>query len=1174
VILTGGNWQPGEQVHIRVNDDAGETWRRDVDSVADGNGNVRDEFNLPNWFVATYTVTATGSSGTVTSMFTDSNPQSITVTPASRTVVQGATASYSMTMVVGGNNNPCTVTFSVTGLPAGASASFGTNPFTTIGSDLTTPLNITTSTSTPTGSFPFSVNGANSGAGCQGNGPAPGPGTLVVNAGNAAPVVDLNGAAAGIDYATTYTEDGGAVAAVDSAALTVSDVDSANIASATVTLTNRPDGSAESLAVTGGSCAGITVAAYNGSTGVLALSGSATKAAYQTCLRTLTYNNTDQDPDTNPRSITVKVNDGALDSAVATSTISITGVNDAPAIDLNGAGSGVDASASYTEDAAPTVLALGAIVTDVDDVNLIAASVQLTINPPSGTVVPDLPDEVLSWDSNPGGDCAGLTVDYNNSTGTLIINGAASVGRYQACLRSIAYENTRDAMDVRNRNAEFTVFDAHASNNTSNRPDVTVTLVPVNDTPAATDGFETMAEDGAPITIDLRTLVSDAETTDEFLTYTIVSDPAVSAGTLTGLGTIGTYSFDSADDFNGVATFTYRVTDRGDPDACAPVSTSCSDVLDSEIKTVTITVTGVNDAPVATDGSETMTEDAAPITIDLRDLVSDVETDDGFLTYSIVSDPDASAGTLTGLGTIGTYSFDSGDDFNGVATFTYKVTDRGDPDGCSPSPSCSPPLDSETKTVTITVTAVNDAPVNTVPGAQTTVEDNAKVFSSGNGNQVSVADVDVLETVGGELEVTISVTHGTLTLSGTTGLTFSVGDATADTTMTFTGTPSDVNVALNGLSYAPTPNYNGPAQLSITTDDQGNTGSGGALSDTDAVTITVAPVNDTPTAASFSVSTNEDTSVTVDLAGHVADVETSDANLTYTIVSGPAHGTLGTGGTPTYTPAADFNGTDSFTYKVTDRGDPDNCGAPSPTCDASETSTTETVTITVAPVNDAPVIDETNTKFASSTVNCGSSNAQLTVAFGDVDLADTASDQHRLTIAWGDGSPNTVIMNAVSPQTTSHTYAAPGPYVVTITARDTAGAEDVTTRNITVNFTVVGGTFKQPVNNTRNGQPLSIFKHGSTIPLKLEVTDCAGNHPSGIEIRVYWQKIDGGTPQGELEATATNFPDAGNLMRMVDSHYMFNWNTKLATDPTATIRIQATIVATGQVIYSDIGLKK
>ncbi len=73
---------------------------------------------------------------------------------------------------------------------------------------------------------------------------------------------------------------------------------------------------------------------------------------------------------------------------------------------------------------------------------------------------------------------------------------------------------------------------------------------------------------------------------------------------------------------------------------------------------------------------------------------------------------------------------------------------------------------------------------------------------------------------------------------------------------------------------------------------------------------------------------------------------------------------------------------------------------------------------------------------------------------------------------------------------------------------------------------------------------------------------------------IHWQKIAGGVPTGEVEAASTNSPDVGNLMRRVDSHYMFNWNTKLVTDPTATVRIQATIMATGQVIYTDIGLKK
>ena len=103
-------------------------------------------------------------------------------------------------------------------------------------------------------------------------------------------------------------------------------------------------------------------------------------------------------------------------------------------------------------------------------------------------------------------------------------------------------------------------------------------------------------------------------------------------------------------------------------------------------------------------------------------------------------------------------------------------------------------------------------------------------------------------------------------------------------------------------------------------------------------------------ASAGSRTTDEDTPLTLNLAALVSDVETADADLTYEIVTPPAHGTATA---TTYTPDPDFNGSDSFTYRVTDRGDPDNCSAPP--CDAPETSTTETVSITVGPVNDAPL---------------------------------------------------------------------------------------------------------------------------------------------------------------------------------------------------------------------------
>ncbi len=80
---------------------------------------------------------------------------------------------------------------------------------------------------------------------------------------------------------------------------------------------------------------------------------------------------------------------------------------------------------------------------------------------------------------------------------------------------------------------------------------------PVNDKPIAIDGTESMNEDAAPITVDLRTVVSDVETSDEFFTYTYCLNLAASEGTLTGGVTNGTYTFDSADDFNGTATFTF-----------------------------------------------------------------------------------------------------------------------------------------------------------------------------------------------------------------------------------------------------------------------------------------------------------------------------------------------------------------------------------------------------------------------------------------------------------------------------------------------------------------------------------------------------------------------------------------------------------------------------------------
>src|SRR5215204_493464 len=117
VTLTGSGWKPGESVNIVVNDDAGQTWNRNVNVIADPSGSIGDSFNLPDWFVATYSVKATGASGAVaTSSFTDS-AIAFTPTTVSQSIIAGSNNTF--TQSVSNGNTPANVT--------GVSSSSGAN---------------------------------------------------------------------------------------------------------------------------------------------------------------------------------------------------------------------------------------------------------------------------------------------------------------------------------------------------------------------------------------------------------------------------------------------------------------------------------------------------------------------------------------------------------------------------------------------------------------------------------------------------------------------------------------------------------------------------------------------------------------------------------------------------------------------------------------------------------------------------------------------------------------------------------------------------------------------------------------------------------------------------------------------------------------------------------------
>ena len=124
-----------------------------------------------------------------------------------------------------------------------------------------------------------------------------------------------------VDYSATYTAGTGPTTLVDQNNLTVIDADDINVKSAKVTLTNRPDGTSESISVdTSGTS---IVADYDPQTGVLRLDGPATKADFEQVLRTTSYNNISTSPNNIDRAVTFTLNDGTSESGVATSTITI-----------------------------------------------------------------------------------------------------------------------------------------------------------------------------------------------------------------------------------------------------------------------------------------------------------------------------------------------------------------------------------------------------------------------------------------------------------------------------------------------------------------------------------------------------------------------------------------------------------------------------------------------------------------------------------------------------------------------------------------------------------------------------------------------------------------------------------------------------------------------------------
>jgi hypothetical protein len=493
---------------------------------------------------------------------------------------------------------------------------------------------------------------------------------------------------------------------------------------------------------------------------------------------------------------------------------------------------------------------------------------------------------------------------------------------------------------------------ALGGDDTSPAQEFTITVNSVNDAPTFTANNPPAVDEGAgaQTIADFATNFSPGpanESTQSLVTYTVsnVTDsgffavaPVVAAN--------GRLTYAAATDAFGAATFTLTAQDDG--------GTANQGTDTSLPKTITITVNAVNDAPSFTASNPpAVDENAGAQTV--PNWVASFnpgpnESAQTVLQY-IVTDvsPSALFSVPPAVAANGTLTYAPAPHMAGVATFSVAVQDSG---GTAKGTDTSAALP-----FTITINAVNDAPQNLINGSsdfaanpQATDDNTLLPFSAGNLNLLTVTDLD--GDAANTYSVTVTADQGTVKF----------GADTAAATIQATGTRADVNAKLATLVYSPPQDFIGTAHVTLVTSDGGATGSGGAKTDTDSITITVAPYNDPPVAKDDLINTPEGTPINFNvLADNGNGVDTAGPNegfqtiqvlsIAPTAVPGLQVLDLATGAFRYTPPDNEFNGQVTFTYVIQDNGRSRISGS---IVDDPKTAT-GTVTITVTPVNDPPV---------------------------------------------------------------------------------------------------------------------------------------------------------------------------------------------------------------------------
>ncbi len=670
--------------------------------------------------------------------------------------------------------------------------------------------------------------------------------------------------------------------------------------------------------------------------------------------------------------------------------------------------------------------------------------------------------------------------------------------------------------------ADSFTFVANDGFDDSNIATATITIAPVNDDPVA-DSQAIATNEDTPLPVTL----TGSDVDGDLLTFSVVTPPV--NGVLSGTAPNLTYTPNA--DYFGPDSFTFVANDG---------------TVDSALATISIDVNSVNDVPVADDDAWALNEDTVLNVLAPGVLDGDTDTEGDPLTAVLATQ--AANGTVV-LNADGSFTYTPALHFNGLDQFTYTAFD-----GVG---------NSAPATVFLDVIAQNDQPV---------ADDKSDSTQQNLGTPITLTGSDVdgdpltfsvmTQPANGSLSGTApNLTYTpNLDFTGPDSFTFEVNDGTInsleatvsiDVTRVNAAPVADddaysvdednvLNVAAPGVldgdtdgdgdpitaalvtgpvngvlllnsdgsfTYTPNAHFNGIDTFTYQADDTLE------LSNIATVTVTVAAVNDAPTADAQLVSTDEDVDLPITLTGSDIDGDP----LTFVIVTPPSNGNLiGAAQNLIYSPNPTYSGPDSFVFSVDD---------------GTALPVQATVTIDVLTVNDIPVADDDSYAVDED----GTLNV---VAPGVLD-GDTDEEGTPLTAAIVTGTANGVVsLSADGSFSYSPNPDFNGSDSFTYQASDGVNSSNIATVSITVNA----------INDTpvANGQSVSTGKD-TPLPITLSGSDVDGD-PLTYLVTVQ-------PTNGTLSGTAPNLTYTPTAGYIGPDSFQFTTSDATATSLAATVQI-------------------